>query len=36
MEALMNFIAVNLPEILSVAVVIIFARMAWKAWKNRP
>jgi predicted negative regulator of RcsB-dependent stress response len=36
MDALSSFLAVNLPELLSVVVVIIFARMAWKVWKNRP
>lgn len=36
MEALKDFLATNLPGIFSVIVVIIFARMAWRVWKNRP
>jgi len=36
MEALMDFFATYLPEIFSVVVVMVFARMAWKVWKNRP
>lgn len=31
-----QFLAKNLPNILSVVVVIVFARMAWHVWKNRP
>lgn len=33
---LKEFLAVHLPDILSVGVVIIFGYMAWKVWKNRP
>ena len=33
---MLHFLAVNLPNILSVVVVIVFIRMAWRVWKNRP
>jgi len=33
---LRQFLAAQLPNILSVAVVIYFAVMAWRVWKNRP
>lgn len=36
MDQLKEFFAAKLPEICSVGVVIIFAYMTWRAWKNRP
>lgn len=35
MDALLDFLATYLPEIFSVIVVIIFARMGWRVWKTR-
>lgn len=36
MKELTDFFSLYLPDILSVVVVLVFARMAWKVWKNRP
>lgn len=36
MESIKDFLAVNLPEICSVGVVIVFAYMGWQVWKHRP